>query len=101
RICDFYDDHPSGNSHDWLARLDQLDNHLQGRDPKPLLLGEAIAADTWGQATPWPDWPSSHPLASSSEDAPPVSPSPHHLRSIGAQSDYLDWIDRHCGPQAR
>ncbi|MFN9383538.1 MAG: glycoside hydrolase family 2 TIM barrel-domain containing protein [Pirellulaceae bacterium] len=101
RICDFYDDHPYGNSHDWLARLDQLDNHLQGRDPKPLLLGEAIAADTWGQATPWPDWPSSHPLASSSEDAPPVSPSPHHLRSIGAQSDYLDWIDRHCGPQAR
>jgi hypothetical protein len=100
RICDFYDDHPYGNNHDWLARLDQLDNNLQNRDPKPLLLGEAIAADTWGQATPWPDWPSSL-LEGSSAEAAPDSPSPHHLRSIQAQSDYLAWIDRHCGPLAR
>jgi hypothetical protein len=101
RICDFYDDHPYGNNHDWLARLEQLDNHLQGRDPKPLLLGEAIAADTWAQPTPWPDWPSAPPLPGPSSAATPDSPSPHHLRSIAAQSDYLDWIDRSCGPLAR
>jgi len=101
RICDFYDDHPYGNNHDWLARLEQLDHHLQGRDPKPLLLGEAIAADTWAQITPWQDWPSTPPLAAPSNATTSASPSPHHLRSIGAQSDYLDWIDQRCGPLAR
>jgi hypothetical protein len=101
RICDFYDDHPYGNNHDWLARLDQLGDHLQSRDPKPLLLGEAIAADTWAPTTTWPDWPSGPSASGLSEDATPTSTSPHHLRSIGAQSDYLDWIDRHCGTMAR
>ena len=101
RICDFYDDHPYGNNHDWLARLEQLDKHLQGRDPKPLMLGEAIAADTWGPTTAWPDWPSSRPVDGLSKDAIPAAPSPHHLRSSGTQSEYLEWIDRHCGPLAR
>ncbi len=47
RIHDFYDDHPYGNNHTWRATLDQLRKHISERDAKPLMLGEAIAADTW------------------------------------------------------
>ncbi len=47
RVHDFYDDHPYGNNHTWLAKLAELDAHISARDPKPLILGEAIAADTW------------------------------------------------------
>ena len=47
RVSDFYDDHPYGNNHTWRAKLDELDQYIMQRDPKPLLLGEAIAGDTW------------------------------------------------------
>jgi hypothetical protein len=47
RIHDFYDDHPYGNNHTWVATLDRLKKHIAERTAKPLVLGEAIAADTW------------------------------------------------------
>ncbi len=47
RVHDFYDDHPYGNNHTWVATLDRLKKHIAERDQKPLVLGEAIAADTW------------------------------------------------------
>jgi hypothetical protein len=47
RIHDFYDDHPYGNNHTWVATLDRLKQHISEREQKPLVLGEAIAADTW------------------------------------------------------
>ncbi len=47
RIHDFYDDHPYGNNHTWVDTLAQLKRHIAERTPKPLVLGEAIAADTW------------------------------------------------------
>src|SRR5690606_19945006 len=43
----FYDDHPYGNNDTWPATLDRLNAHIEAREAKPLLLGEAIAADTW------------------------------------------------------
>lgn len=47
RIHDFYDDHPYGNNHTWNETLERLKNHIAEREAKPLILGEAIAADTW------------------------------------------------------
>ncbi len=47
RIHDFYDDHPYGNNHTWTATLARLTSHIADRETKPLILGEAIAADTW------------------------------------------------------
>lgn len=47
RVSDFYDDHPYGNNHTWRQKLDELDRYISEREAKPLLLGEAIAADTW------------------------------------------------------
>ncbi len=47
RIHDFYDDHPYGNNQTWVATLDKLKQYISERDEKPLVLGEAIAADTW------------------------------------------------------
>jgi len=47
RVHDFYDDHPYGNNHTWIATLDRLRNHIKRHGPKPLVLGEAICADTW------------------------------------------------------
>ncbi len=47
RVHDFYDDHPYGNNKTWPATLERLDRYVAEREPKPLLLGEAIAADTW------------------------------------------------------
>ena len=47
RINDFYDDHPYGNNHTWGATLDRLKKYIAERAVKPLILGEAIAADTW------------------------------------------------------
>ena len=47
RIHDFYDDHPYGNNHTWIPTLEKLRQHIAQRTPKPLVLGEAIAADTW------------------------------------------------------
>jgi hypothetical protein len=47
RVSDIWDDHPYGNNHSWVATLQQLREFIQVRQPKPLVLGEAIAADTW------------------------------------------------------
>jgi hypothetical protein len=47
RIHDFYDDHPYGNNHTWLATLQRLRSYIADHGVKPLVLGEAIAADTW------------------------------------------------------
>ncbi len=51
RIHDFYDDHPYGNNHTWVATLARLKKHIADRKTKPLILGEAIAADTWFDPT--------------------------------------------------
>ncbi len=47
RVFDFYDDHPYGNNHTWVAELRQLKRYINQRDIKPLVLGEAMTADTW------------------------------------------------------
>ena len=47
RIHDFYDDHPYGNNHTWVATLERLRSYIAEHGVKPLVLGEAIAADTW------------------------------------------------------
>jgi hypothetical protein len=47
RIFDFYDDHPYGNNHTWVEELGKLQSYRAEHGPKPLVLGEAIAADTW------------------------------------------------------
>jgi hypothetical protein len=47
RITDFFDDHPYGNNHTWVPTLRRLREHARTHGPKPLVLGEAIAADTW------------------------------------------------------
>ncbi|HVK12785.1 MAG TPA: glycoside hydrolase family 2 TIM barrel-domain containing protein, partial [Gemmataceae bacterium] len=46
RVTDFYDDHPYGNNHTWVKTLHRLRDYKK-LGVKPLLLGEAIAADTW------------------------------------------------------
>ncbi len=51
RVTDFYDDHPYGNNHTWVKTLHRLRDY-KALGVKPLLLGEAIAADTWTSATP-------------------------------------------------
>lgn len=63
RVHDFYDDHPYGNNHTWVQTLAGFREHIAARTNKPLVLGEAIAADTWldrgallrhfGERRPW------------------------------------------------
>ena len=52
RIHDFYDDHPYGNNHTWRNKLKELAAYIDKKGIKPLVLGEAIAADTWTVPTP-------------------------------------------------
>ena len=54
RVFDFYDDHPYGNNHTWVATLDRLKKYIATSKygVKPLCLGEAIAADTWVPTKP-------------------------------------------------
>jgi hypothetical protein len=52
RVHDFYDDHPYGNNHTWVDQLQELKQYIARRKSKPLLLGEAIAADTWCDPEP-------------------------------------------------
>jgi hypothetical protein len=52
RVNDFYDDHPYGNNHTWVKTLADLNEYVDRRQAKPLLLGEAIAADTWTDPEP-------------------------------------------------
>ncbi|MBN1817153.1 MAG: hypothetical protein JW828_07305 [Sedimentisphaerales bacterium] len=47
RIHDFWDDHSYGNNRTWRDTLTSLQKHIETHGVKPLLLGEAIAADTW------------------------------------------------------
>lgn len=47
RVHDFYDDHPYGNNHTWPETITRLEDYIGQRSAKPLILGEAIAADTW------------------------------------------------------
>jgi hypothetical protein len=63
RVRDFYDDHAYGNNHTWPKTLQRLRDyaHDNGLKAKPILLGEAIAADTWTPhdlkaGTPHPYW---------------------------------------------
>ena len=74
RISDFYDDHPYGNNHTWRQKLDDLDRYILERQAKPLLLGEAIAADTW---------------VTSQEQLAIQVDSVHASLSMGALTDYL------------
>ncbi len=52
RVHDFYDDHPYGNNHTWPSTLERLKKHIAEHGVKPLVLGEAIAADTWVDPSP-------------------------------------------------
>jgi hypothetical protein len=52
RVSDFFDDHPYGNNHTWVATIRRLRGYAEKHGPKPLLLGEAIAADTWVDPEP-------------------------------------------------
>ncbi|MGI9516632.1 MAG: sugar-binding domain-containing protein [Pirellulaceae bacterium] len=72
RVFDFYDDHPYGNNHTWLEELNRLREFILARETKPLLLGEAITADTWtdpawfdDEANSLPDYCQAHFLESS------------------------------------
>jgi hypothetical protein len=47
RVNDFWDDHPYGNNHTWVKTLQGFSEHILAHGLKPLVLGEAIAADTW------------------------------------------------------
>lgn len=47
RVFDFYDDHPYGNNHTWVGELNRLKQFIATRATRPLMLGEAITADTW------------------------------------------------------
>lgn len=53
RITDFFDDHPYGNNHTWVRTLAGLRGYAHAHGPKPLVLGEAIAADTWVPRKPY------------------------------------------------
>lgn len=52
RVSDIWDDHPYGNNHTWVETLRQLREFIRDRRAKPLVLGEAIAADTWPDLGP-------------------------------------------------
>jgi hypothetical protein len=48
RVMDFYDDHPYGNNHTWVATLKGFRDFIaQKKRTLPLVLGEAMAADSW------------------------------------------------------
>lgn len=62
RVHDFYDDHPYGNNSWWPSKLTQMREHIAARTPKPLVLGECIAADTWMDLARWDKLHGSEPL---------------------------------------
>ncbi|MCX6930882.1 MAG: hypothetical protein NT154_47920, partial [Verrucomicrobia bacterium] len=47
RVNDFYDDHPYGNNDTWVKTLQGFNEYVLAHGLKPLVLGEAICADTW------------------------------------------------------
>ncbi len=84
RVHDFYDDHPYANNHKWQSVLKGLDDFIRQRDPKPLVLGEAIAADTWTDAnTDMPNRP--HSLLS----YPKTEAVEHRIRELAG--DDCNW----------
>ncbi|MBL8854788.1 MAG: hypothetical protein JNK57_12550 [Planctomycetaceae bacterium] len=52
RVSDIWDDHPYGNNHTWVKTLAGLREFIAARQARPLVLGEAIAADTWPDLRP-------------------------------------------------
>lgn len=88
RVSDFWDDHPYGNNHTWVDTLEGLKRHIRENGAKPLILGEAIAADTWPSIRP--------PTANSSSNVP-VSPD-FQFHSQGASFDYATRIAKTLGP---
>lgn len=88
RIHDFYDDHPYGNNHTWPATLARLRQYISEREAKPLMLGEAIAADTWTSPSHFREL-----------DATPVGQEPFfwpgHLRDNKRWLDALQIRDDH------
>lgn len=62
RVHDFYDDHPYGNNSWWPGKLAQMREHIAARKPKPLVLGECIAADTWMDLARWDKLHGDEPL---------------------------------------
>lgn len=81
RVHDIYDDHPYGNNHTWNQTLQRLEDHMAQRDPKPLVLGEAIAADTW---------------FSKPEDAP-MPKKPHRLLSADQLEPAMQRLESYLG----
>jgi hypothetical protein len=49
KVSDFFDSHPYGNNDTWASTLRDIDRSY---GTKPLILGEAIAADTWVDKEP-------------------------------------------------
>ena len=89
RVHDFYDDHPYGNNHTWEGTLAGLDRYIKEHGEKPLVLGEAIAADTWFD-------PSTPTIAPADAESQKV----HGLRSAPKQAAYLKQIREWCGESA-
>ncbi len=63
-VNDRHDDHPFDNDHEWARSLERLKASLSEQDSGPLVLGAAMAADTWldrdamlelygGERPPW------------------------------------------------
>lgn len=84
RVFDFYDDHPYGNNSWWPGKLAQFEKHIGEREPKPLLLGECIAADTWLDLAAW-------------EKAHPGIQPWHAPRSVGDQPRFEAWVGNEFG----
>lgn len=87
RVHDFYDDHPYGNNHDWVKTLNGFDQYIQERDAKPLVLGEAIAADTWTNLADLPEYEA-------------WTSNTHDLRSAPKVKSYLEQLESWCGRSA-
>lgn len=89
RVHDFYDDHPYGNNHTWVSTLAGLKAYIAEHGEKPLVLGEAIAADTF---TP----PGQHGFAAAlpqlKTDSAPGNP---HRPWFDQQN--AAWLDRMAG----
>ena len=90
RVHDFYDDHPYGNNHTWPNTLKNLNDYVREHEAKPLVLGEAIAADTWVDLQQ-PPTPASHDQ---------ITPQVHALRAGPKQAEYLSQLQAWCGPTA-
>lgn len=87
RVNDFYDDHPYGNNHTWRETLARLNRYIAEREPKPLVLGEAIAADSWNLSDPW-------------QNAGPFLQDAHSPWAIAANRDWLERMDAATAPFA-